>query len=61
VGAFDADGKMLGVVFETATPFDTPAAQIRPLAATTSGDLIATNAPLASISNTLTQPLFSIR
>lgn len=24
VGAFDADGKMLGVVFETATPFDTP-------------------------------------
>lgn len=24
VGAFDADGKMIGVVFETATPFDTP-------------------------------------
>jgi Fic family protein len=24
VGAFDADGKMVGVVFETATPFDTP-------------------------------------
>jgi Fic family protein len=24
VGAFDADGKMLGIVFETATPFDTP-------------------------------------
>ena len=24
VGAFNADGKMIGVVFETATPFDTP-------------------------------------
>lgn len=24
VGAFDADGKMLGIVFETASPFDTP-------------------------------------
>ena len=24
VGAFDTDGKMVGVVFETATPFDTP-------------------------------------
>lgn len=24
VGAFDADGSMIGVVFETATPFDTP-------------------------------------
>lgn len=24
VGAFDANGKMLGIVFETATPFDTP-------------------------------------
>lgn len=24
VAAFDADGKMIGVVFETATPFDTP-------------------------------------
>ncbi len=24
VGAFDADGKMIGVVFETATPFHTP-------------------------------------
>jgi len=24
VGAFDANGKMIGVVFETATPFDTP-------------------------------------
>src|ERR1700679_43119 len=24
VGAFDADGKMIGIVFETATPFDTP-------------------------------------
>jgi Fic family protein len=24
VGAFDADGKMIGLVFETATPFDTP-------------------------------------
>jgi len=24
IGAFDADGKMVGVVFETATPFDTP-------------------------------------
>ncbi len=24
VGAFDVDGKMIGVVFETATPFDTP-------------------------------------
>ena len=24
VSAFDADGKMIGVVFETATPFDTP-------------------------------------
>lgn len=24
VGAFDADGKMIGVIFETATPFDTP-------------------------------------
>ena len=24
VGAFDASGKMVGVVFETATPFDTP-------------------------------------
>ena len=24
VGAFDADGKMLGIVFETATPFNTP-------------------------------------
>jgi Fic family protein len=24
VGAFDADGKMMGIVFETATPFDTP-------------------------------------
>lgn len=24
VGAFDATGKMIGVVFETATPFDTP-------------------------------------
>lgn len=24
VGAFDADGNMIGVVFETATPFDTP-------------------------------------
>lgn len=24
VGAFDADGNMVGVVFETATPFDTP-------------------------------------
>lgn len=24
VGAFDAEGKMVGVVFETATPFDTP-------------------------------------
>ena len=24
VGAFDGDGKMIGVVFETATPFDTP-------------------------------------
>ncbi len=24
VGAFDADGKMIGVVFETAKPFDTP-------------------------------------
>jgi Fic family protein len=24
VGAFDADGKMIGVVFETASPFDTP-------------------------------------
>jgi Fic family protein len=24
VGAFDSDGKMTGVVFETATPFDTP-------------------------------------
>lgn len=25
VGAFDSEGKMIGVVFETATPFDTPA------------------------------------
>jgi Fic family protein len=25
VGAFDAGGKMIGIVFETATPFDTPA------------------------------------
>jgi len=25
VGAFDPEGKMIGVVFETATPFDTPA------------------------------------
>ncbi len=24
VGAFDADGRMIGAVFETATPFDTP-------------------------------------
>ena len=24
VGAFDADGKMVGVIFETATPFDSP-------------------------------------
>lgn len=24
VAAFDADGKMIGIVFETATPFDTP-------------------------------------
>ncbi len=24
VGAFDEDGKMVGIVFETATPFDTP-------------------------------------
>lgn len=24
VGAFDSDGKMIGVVFETTTPFDTP-------------------------------------
>jgi Fic family protein len=24
VGAFDDDGKMIGIVFETATPFDTP-------------------------------------
>lgn len=24
VGAFDADGKMIGIVFETATPFDAP-------------------------------------
>ncbi len=24
VGAFDADGQMIGIVFETATPFDTP-------------------------------------
>lgn len=24
VGAFDADGKMIGIVFETATPFETP-------------------------------------
>lgn len=24
VGAFDADGQMIGVIFETATPFDTP-------------------------------------
>ena len=24
VGAFDADGKMIGIIFETATPFDTP-------------------------------------
>ena len=24
VGAFDADGNMIGIVFETATPFDTP-------------------------------------
>lgn len=24
VGAFDTDGKMIGVIFETATPFDTP-------------------------------------
>jgi Fic family protein len=24
VGAFDADGQMMGIVFETATPFDTP-------------------------------------
>ena len=24
VGAFDADGKMIGIVFQTATPFDTP-------------------------------------
>lgn len=24
VGAFDADGRMIGVVFETASPFDTP-------------------------------------
>ena len=24
VGAFDADGKMVGIVFETASPFDTP-------------------------------------
>jgi Fic family protein len=24
VGAFDADGKMIGIVIETATPFDTP-------------------------------------
>ena len=24
VGAFDVDGKMVGIVFETATPFDTP-------------------------------------
>jgi len=24
VGAFDAEGKMIGIVFETATPFDTP-------------------------------------
>src|ERR1700685_458693 len=24
VGAFDTDGKMIGIVFETATPFDTP-------------------------------------
>lgn len=24
VGAFDADGRMVGIVFETATPFDTP-------------------------------------
>src|ERR1700678_2701262 len=24
VGAFGADGKMIGIVFETATPFDTP-------------------------------------
>jgi Fic family protein len=24
VAAFDADGKQLGIVFETATPFDTP-------------------------------------
>ncbi len=23
-GAFDADGKMVGIVFETATPFGTP-------------------------------------
>ncbi len=25
VGTFDTDGKMIGIVFETATPFDTPA------------------------------------
>ena len=25
VGAFDADGKMMGIVFQTASPFDTPA------------------------------------
>lgn len=24
VGAFDADGNMIGIIFETATPFDTP-------------------------------------
>lgn len=24
VGAFDADGRLIGIVFETATPFDTP-------------------------------------
>jgi Fic family protein len=24
IGAFDADGKMIGIVFETAAPFDTP-------------------------------------
>ena len=24
VGAFDADGKMVGIIFETTTPFDTP-------------------------------------
>lgn len=24
VGAFDSDGRMIGIVFETATPFDTP-------------------------------------